>query len=129
MKSFKKGILLLVIACIFACIIPAQEANKASLPAPYEKEEFPGWINGFRRFEIVSLGSFPLMLFYTRQVYDMYRYIDNGFDRSYTPWPFKPANAASLSSSEQWTNILIAGGLAVVIATIDAIIVWRLSLD
>ena len=72
---------------------PAVEADASNpvnvLPEPYAKEEFPPWAHGVRRFEIISLGAFPILLFYTRLAYDTSLFVKSGFDSSFAPWPFR----------------------------------------
>lgn len=95
---------------------PAVEGDH--LPSTYlAKPENP-----FSRFEIVSLGSFPIMLFYTGFAFDLERYVTNGFDYSYAPWPFKNEKSASLSDQERVTRISIALGASLIVGGIDAYI-------
>jgi hypothetical protein len=78
--------------------------------------------NPFRRFEIVSLGSFPILLFYSDFSFDLGRYFANGFDSAYTPWPFKNQYSAPISDSERLTRIGAALGASIVVGAIDAYI-------
>jgi len=65
------------------------------LPQGYAADEFPDWAVRLRRFEIITLGAFPIALFYTRFVFDIGRWTVNGiqndwtFSAAYAPWPFK----------------------------------------
>jgi hypothetical protein len=101
------------------------------LPEPYTKEEFPSWAHGIRRFEIISLGAFPILLFYTRFAYDSSLYIQSGidgdgFDARYAPWPFRNENSYTPTTEEQMTRIFTAAGLSLALGTIDALLVkWK----
>jgi hypothetical protein len=43
--------------------------------------------------------------------------------RRYAPWPFKSAGAVEMSNDEYLRTVLLAGGLSLVIALVDLIIV------
>lgn len=131
-----------LIACLAIASLPAQSAsttttgttaggttNPDSLPEPYGDDEFPAWAQALRRFEIVSLGAFPLLLSYTRLAVDIARFVGNDFAAGYTPWPFKPTNAVPFTAEEQWSCIFVAAGLAAAFGLADAIIVWTVPLD
>ena len=125
-------IALVLIACIVVSALPAQAgstANPSSLPEPYGKDEFPRWAQALRRFEIVSLGAFPLLLSYTRLAVDIARFIGNDFAPEYTPWPFKPTNAIPFTTGEQWSCVYVAAGLSLAFGLADALIVWSVPLD
>ena len=70
----------------------------ASRPAPeeYREEEFSRGLKALRRGEIIMLGSLPFSLFFTFEVFDLYRYAANDFDPAYSPWPFRRPGAAPL---------------------------------
>jgi len=113
--------------------VPATGASTAVsvLPEPYTKEEFPPWAHGIRRFEIISLGAFPILLFYTRFIYDSTLYVQsgidgNGFDSKYAPWPFRNENSYTPTTEEQMARIFTAAGLSLALGTIDALLVrWK----
>ncbi len=90
----------------------AQAAALPSLPAPPE--------NPYSRFEIVSLGSFPIMLFYADFAFDLQRYVSNGFASTYAPWPFKTEFSATLTDSQRLTRLGTALGASFVVGAIDA---------
>ncbi|MBU0936294.1 MAG: hypothetical protein KKC64_11795 [Spirochaetes bacterium] len=99
-------------------------AATGSLPdaKAYSADEFPPWMNSTRRFEIITLGVFPFALFYTRAAFDLYRFVDNNFEGSYAPWPFKNELSYKPTDDEQIRSLLVAGGLAVLFASGDALI-------
>lgn len=118
----KKNIVLLVLLC--CCItlgtVYAQEKPAENvLPEPYKASEFPEWLNLTRRFEIIAVGVFPFMLFYTRFTFDMYRYVSNGFDSMYAPWPFKNEFSYKPTDNEQYQAVLIAGIASLIFAGVD----------
>jgi hypothetical protein len=76
--------------------------------------------NPWSRFEIVSLGSFPIMLFYADFAFDLGRYIAKGFDVAYAPWPLKSIGAASLSDSERLVRIGATLGASLLVGAVDA---------
>ncbi len=78
--------------------------------------------NPWRRFEIVSLGSFPIMLFYTQFGADFGLYASHGFNQAYAPWPFKTVSSYSPGTSEQVARLGAAFVLSLVIGGIDAVI-------
>ena len=124
-----------VILCTMLCIDgyeqtadPVPDRGVQVLPEPYKASEFPAWMIAVRRYEIISLGAFPIILFYTRFGFDIQRYIQNGFSPAYVPWPFKNENSYVPTDAEQVQSVLTAAGLAVVFGALDAILV-NLRLD
>ena len=103
----------------------------SALPEPYVKEEFPPWAHGLRRFEIISLGAFPILLFYTRFVYDTSLFFGSGFDSDgfdsrFAPWPFRNENSYTPTDDEQIARVLTAAGLSLVLGGIDALFIhWK----
>ena len=105
----------------------AREAAVSALPEPYRKDEFPSWLSGARRFEIISLGAFPILLFYTRLAFDLRRYVNNGFQSTYAPWPFRNEYSYEPSDDEQVLSLLAAAGLSLAFGTVDALFMLRLE--
>ncbi len=99
----------------------APAAAAAALPPGFgETETKPE--NPWRRFEIVSIGAFPIALFYTGFGYDLGGYIGSGFDSRYAPWPFQNSASILPTDSQRLTRIASAVGLSLFIGGIDAII-------
>jgi len=122
-----------VAACLLALVIvstasPQAVVSPAAVPEPYTKDEFPAWATGVRRFEIVSLGVFPILLFYTRFAADLQRYATNNFDGTFVPWPFKNESSYAPTDSEQLSYVLTAAGLSMVFGAVDAILLFRANL-
>ncbi len=101
----------------------------SALPEPYTSEEFPAWATGLRRFEIISLGAFPILLFYTRFGFDLRRYVEKGFKAEYAPWPFKTETAYAATDEEQLISVATAAGLSLTFGALDAIFLWKKNLD
>lgn len=57
--------------------------NDEAEPEPYEKEEFPEWAWYIRRFEIMLLGSFPIIYIMTSFSYDLYYLAASGGEDSF----------------------------------------------
>jgi hypothetical protein len=80
------------------------------------------------RGEAITIGSYPLTLFLTLEVYDFYRYLTpqgpsgQQFNPSYAPWPFGTGTAAGYSASETAWLAVSALALSVVIAGVDFLI-------
>jgi hypothetical protein len=114
--------------------VPAAQAGAPSAAAPSGAAAAPaaaaaalpvvpaGPENPFRRFEIVSLGAFPIMLFYSGFCFDLERYIANGYNSQYAPWPFQNQYSAPLTDADRYTRIGAALGACVVVGAIDAYI-------
>jgi len=126
-------ILLALLALLFVPPPPlyAQQAEvEDTEPQEYGEEEFSPFLRDLRRAEIVMLGSFPITLFATLEVFDLYRYlatieiVDGQVfaDSSYTPWPFRPPDAAPYKP-EQIAGILVTAlSASLLIAVADYII-------
>lgn len=118
--------LLVLLCCVTLGTVCAQETLAQNvLPEPYKASEFPEWLNLTRRFEIIAIGVFPIMLFYTRFSFDMYRYVSNGFDASYAPWPFKNEFSYKPADSEQYQSVIIAGIASLIFAGVDTFLYMK----
>jgi hypothetical protein len=119
------------ILCFLAVIaFPAvgQEQDSTDTdPEEYVTEEFSPLLQDLRRAEIILLGSFPITLFLSLEIYDTYRYIKNGGDYQYAPWPFRPPDAAGYSSGENIGIIISAASVSLLIAVVDYLIGRRME--
>jgi hypothetical protein len=98
-------------------------SQAAAAPAAAALPVLPaGPENPYRRFEIVSLGSFPIMLFYSGFSFDLGRYFANDFNPLYAPWPFQNQYSAPLTDADRYARIGAALGACVVVGAIDAYI-------
>jgi hypothetical protein len=75
------------------------------------------------RFEIVTLGSYPISMFYVGFAYDIMRYYDNGRDPAYAPWPFNSGSSSvALDNSERVERLKAALYFSISVGLIDAVI-------
>jgi hypothetical protein len=92
------------------------KAQGDALPMlPPEQDENP-----YSRLEIVSLGSFPILLFYSGFAFDLQRFFANGLDPAYAPWPFQNAYSAPLTDSDRGVRLGVALGASLVVGCVDA---------
>jgi hypothetical protein len=96
------------------------EAQAALAPIAAVDDENP-----LGRLAIVTLGSFPILLFYTDFSFDLGKFFFNGFDANYAPWPFKSEYSDSPSAGEKAARIGVAIGASAAVGAIDYLI--RLS--
>lgn len=115
---YPPALLALVLLLCAAASARAQDHT----PQPYSPEEFQSWMKDAYRAEAVMVGSFPFTLFATLEVYDTARYISNGFNPSYAPWPLGSGTAVSYSSSETLWLVASAVSLSMVLSGIDFLI-------
>ena len=124
MKNF---ILIVVLFTLFFTSVYQVSAQSLSATqsteVTFENGGLPQWAKDLRRWDIITFGVFPFSLFVVTFVTDTIRWIDSDADARYAPWPFKPANAVQMSSTEFGRSIIIAAGLSVIIGIIDYIIV------
>ncbi len=101
----------------------ASEAPKQeNQPEEYRPEEFPQFLHDLRRGEIIMVGSFPFSLFFTLEVYDMYRYFANDRRSEYAPWPFRQPGATPYTVQENLGVLGAAIGVSLLVAVADYII-------
>jgi hypothetical protein len=112
---------LLLLACT-AAQAQQKPPTAARTPAPYTDDEFPKWARDLRRAEIIFVGSIPFTLFFTFEGYDTYRYVSNGLDPLYAPWPFRPGSAQLYSDQEKIGLVATSLSLSLLVATADWII-------
>ena len=91
-------------------------------PAPYTQDEFPRWLRELRRAEVIFVGSIPFTMFFTFEGYDTYRYVTNGLDPFYAPWPFRPGSAQQYTAQEKTGILVSAVSLSLVIAAADYVV-------
>jgi hypothetical protein len=96
-----------------------------SEPQEYGEEEFSPFLRDLRRGEIVMFGTFPITLFLTLEVFDIYRYIDNIGNPEqyrYTPWPFRAVNPFPYEPNEIKGILITAASASLLMAVADYII-------
>ena len=103
-------------------------AVPASFPIkPYTADEFPDWLRTIRRFEIITVGAFPIAYMNANLLFDVGRYagklVTGSSDAGrYVPWPVAPDNKPANTSEENTVVLLGSIGLALGVAVIDLIL-------
>ncbi len=119
------GLILLALLLSVTPIFAQQVVEADTEPQEYGEDEFSPFLRNLRRGEIIMLGSFPLTLFLTLEVFDIYRFIDNyGTPDSYKYvfWPYRSSEPAPYSSGEKMGILVTALSASLVIAVADYII-------
>ncbi|MCE1195690.1 hypothetical protein LWX53_04270 [bacterium] len=71
---------------------------------------------------VTGAGAFPFAYFYTNLVFDSVRFVSNGFNVQYAPWPFKTQYSAEVSVSETFIRLGVSAGLSAVVGILDAVV-------
>lgn len=127
---------ILLIAFVFADLVPcfSQDATETNTeptvsspipqtflpPAVPKEKRKTGAVLG--RIAITGLGSLPFTLFYANFVFDAARFVGNGFDTQYAPWPFKTQYSAAVTSEETFLRLGVSLGVSAVIGILDVLI-------
>ena len=101
---------------------PLPPPPSGSEPEEYEEEEFSPGLQALRRGEVVLFGSFPLTLFLSYEVYDLYRFFANDMLPQYRPWPARPADAVDYEDWETVGVLVTAVSLSLTLALTDYLI-------
>jgi hypothetical protein len=98
------------------------EAKTSTLPQVLSAQAAPKtrFVDRLLRFEIITLGSFPIMLFYTDVGFSIGTYIASGFDPASAPWPFGSASA-TMDTQERLVHIAVGVALSCTVALFDLI--------
>ena len=97
--------------------ISAQELppRESTMPEEYDPSEFPLWMQDLRRFEVVTVGTFPVTYLFVSLIYDFSIYAANNFKTQY-----------SIGSQRDSRDIGIivgsAGAASFILATVDLFI-------
>jgi len=85
------------------------------IPEEYDPSEFPLWTQDLRRFEVITVGTFPITYLFSSLIYDFSIYAASGFNTRY-----------SIGSQRSSRDIAIivgsAGSISFILATIDLFI-------
>lgn len=103
MKKF-----LLIFTFIFSIFSQNIFAEASDAPIPYGDNEFPSWVENFRRTEIITFGSMPFVTIGVTLVYSFYNLATHDFNGAYFINPFTKEN--SLTRDEQ-IGIIVASSL------------------
>ena len=113
-------LILLLVLC--GVLVPAGNTAAQQLPAQeplvpedYDPEEFPLWARDLRRYEVISIGSFPITFLVGSLVYDFSVAAANGF---------APEYGLGTQRANRDIGIIVsaAAGTSLLIATIDLIV-------
>jgi hypothetical protein len=102
---------------------PTPNLADATTPKPYSSSEFPDWANKLRRFEVVSLGTFPVTFLVSSVVFQVGRwaYLSVSNDPTAANYvPFSTAN--TLTQDETFKELGIALGFSLSLGLIDFLI-------
>jgi hypothetical protein len=117
-NPFRVVALCIVVLALCGTDLFAQE----HVPQPLAPGEIAPWLKDLWRAEAIAVGSFPITLFFTLEVYDTYRYVTRGFDPSLAPWPLGSSIATSYTAQETAWLAVSAVSLSLMIAGIDFLI-------
>ena len=110
------GLLLMVL------IVPSGIFGQERIPEDYVEGEFPQILKDLRRGEIILAGSFPFSLFIALEVFDLYRFASNDWEREYAPWPFRSPSSPPYEPGEKTIILVSALSLSAAIALADYIV-------
>jgi hypothetical protein len=113
-------ILLISLLAGSAMSLAAQESEAEY--EPYRDSEFPGWALKLRRAEVLFFGSLPFTLLLSNVGFDLFTYVDNGFNAEYLPLFSPGSGGAPIDSEERVYRIAAALTGSLLIALIDNII-------
>ena len=111
---------ILCFVLLAACVAAAGADDH--VPQPLQPNEVAPWLKDLWRAEAISVGSFPISLFVTLEVYDTYRYVTRGFSPGDAPWPLGSSVAASYTAGETALIAVSAISLSLAIAGVDFLI-------
>lgn len=111
-----------VLCIVLLALCGAAAFAQDHVPQPLAPGEVAPWLKDLWRAEAVAVGSFPISLFVTLEVYDTYRYVTRGFNPSFAPWPLGSSIATSYSAQETGWLAISAVSLSLMIAGIDFLI-------
>ena len=103
-----------------AAAVPSTAATAAPADDALPRLEEAKLENPFSRFEIVTLGSFPITIFYADLGFDLKAWIASGYNSAYAP--IVGATNSSLTDSQRLQRLGVALGISFLVGTIDAII-------
>jgi len=106
---------------------PSSTPNTGATPKPYSPNEFSPVLNKIRRFEVISLGVFPLAFIAAGLLYDVGRWgVKAAKSQSdgylYAPLFFAPSNKPSQTQDDLWAILGIGLGIGVAVGTLDIVI-------
>lgn len=104
----------------------SESATSSPIPITYNPPSIPSEKRKTAavvgRLVVTGLGALPFTLFYANFVFDAVRFVGNGFDSQYAPWPFKNQYSAEVTVSETFIRLGVALGLSAAIGLLDMIV-------
>ena len=67
---------------------------------PYIDQEFAPWERKLRRFEILTVGAFPIVYLFSGIGFDYYYYFSHGYPNANIPWPLGPGTSQWLAITQ-----------------------------
>jgi hypothetical protein len=105
----------------------AEASAAEGQPVPYDEDEFPEWLVKVRRFEVITIGSFPAALLFTNLGFSLYRFIQASIEAGSVtgenvPVFFGAAGAQDLTDQERRRVLTISVSLSGAVAILDLIL-------
>lgn len=104
---------------LIICLGGLTAGQEKKEPQPYAPDEFPGWAKSLRRAEIITIGIFPFVFFFSSIVFEGFQYFSSGGDPRYAPGPFRSPGAPPLSGGEKAAIITVSISLSMAFAAAD----------
>jgi hypothetical protein len=100
---------------------------KKGEPVPYEESEFPEWLVKVRRFEVITIGSFPAALLLTNLGFSLFRFVQASIEAGTVtgenvPVFFGAAGAQDLTDQERRRVLTISVSISGAVAVLDLIL-------
>lgn len=115
-------LIILMTQIVYPQMVSAQQSQGTGEPEPYGEDEFPEWLTGIRRAEIVAVGAFPFAFLVSRLSYGLYRLAANDFQSEYVPELFNTGSAVPLEREEKVGIIIASVGISLTVALSDFIV-------
>ena len=116
----------LIAAVLALCLLSLPVfAQTRAAPEPYGPDEFPSWARSLRRGEIIAVGLFPFVYFFSTFAFESGRFFAGGMDPRYAPGPVRSADGEPLSRNQKHGIILVSISLSMVLALVDHLIEGR----
>jgi hypothetical protein len=118
-------VLLLMLSCVVSHTLTAQTVQSLGTSIDMKIKSEKNLEKPLNTTLIVAAGALPFAIFYTDFAFDVYRFINKGFDVQYAPWPLKNQYSASLSTGEKFIRVGVAIGVAATIGLLSITIPYH----
>ncbi len=92
---------------IFSLVSAVFYGADSKTPAPYTKDEFPGFMHDLRRAEIITLGAMPFITFNVTLGYSFTNFAIHDFNSSYFVNPFANSSDDNAFQSNEQVAIIV----------------------